>query len=223
MDTSTSRAIIYKTCNNCKLEKSTALFNKDKGGRFGVRGICKDCQKVVNRERYLANREKRLAKQKEYYQQNREKAIEYARQWSKDNPEKCKEYHEVYAEKYPEKERLRHFNKAKKYREEKPELVKEWDRRWRENHPEKVALKNQKRRAKYSEFLVTEKDIRKIYSSQCVACGTYERITLDHIVPLSRGGNHSLGNLQPLCFSCNSSKGNKLMSEWNVVRSNHLT
>jgi len=212
-----------KACSVCKELKLHSDFQKDSNVKTGLRSECKLCSKERDRKKYIKYREKRLAKQKEYYQQNREKAIEYARQWRKDNPEKCKEYHEVYAEKYPEKERLRHFNKAKKYREEKPELVKEWSKRWRENHPEKVALANQKRRAKYSEFLVTEKDIRKIYSSQCVACGTYERITLDHIVPLSRGGNHSLGNLQPLCFSCNSSKGNKLMSEWNVVRSNHLT
>lgn len=45
---------------------------------------------------------------------------------------------------------------------------------------------------------------------------------VDHIVPLSRGGNHSYENLQCLCKSCNSSKGAKLMSEWLPANDNDL-
>ncbi|MGW1160374.1 HNH endonuclease [Streptomyces sp. NPDC002519] len=33
--------------------------------------------------------------------------------------------------------------------------------------------------------------------------------TVDHIVPLSRGGEHSLRNAQTLCLGCNSSKQDK--------------
>ena len=38
--------------------------------------------------------------------------------------------------------------------------------------------------------------------------------TIDHIIPLIRGGNNLENNLAPCCRKCNSSKGSKLLSEW---------
>lgn len=38
--------------------------------------------------------------------------------------------------------------------------------------------------------------------------------TIDHIIPLMRGGDNMEKNLAPCCRSCNSSKGSKLLSEW---------
>lgn len=37
---------------------------------------------------------------------------------------------------------------------------------------------------------------------------------LDHIVPLSKGGKHSITNAIILCTSCNSSKGSKNLENW---------
>lgn len=44
-------------------------------------------------------------------------------------------------------------------------------------------------------------------SDTCVCCGTDEHITTDHIIPLDHGGAHHPQNCQPLCLSCNSSRG----------------
>ena len=41
----------------------------------------------------------------------------------------------------------------------------------------------------------------------CKFCGTTEDLTLDHIVPFSKGGDSTPDNLQTLCRSCNSRKG----------------
>lgn len=38
-------------------------------------------------------------------------------------------------------------------------------------------------------------------------------MTVDHIIPRSRGGNNDLTNLQPMCATCNLEKGNKLPGE----------
>lgn len=49
----------------------------------------------------------------------------------------------------------------------------------------------------------------------CCYCGKSDvKLTIDHIVPISRGGTNSLNNIALACGHCNSSKGNKTLDEW---------
>jgi hypothetical protein len=51
-----------------------------------------------------------------------------------------------------------------------------------------------------------------MYNHTCLCCGRQEpeiALTIDHVVPLSKGGAHDISNIQPLCGSCNTSKYNK--------------
>lgn len=43
--------------------------------------------------------------------------------------------------------------------------------------------------------------------NKCVKCGSTDRLTADHVVPKSMGGQDCLRNLQTLCYLCNESKG----------------
>ena len=42
---------------------------------------------------------------------------------------------------------------------------------------------------------------------KCLKCGAEDGLSIDHIVPVSKGGPNTLGNLQTLCMPCNISKG----------------
>ncbi|MDJ0616845.1 MAG: HNH endonuclease [Calothrix sp. MO_192.B10] len=47
---------------------------------------------------------------------------------------------------------------------------------------------------------------------QCQSCGkthTETQLTIDHIIPLARGGANDISNLQTLCFPCNRQKSDK--------------
>lgn len=44
---------------------------------------------------------------------------------------------------------------------------------------------------------------------RCVKCGRTDRLTLDHIVPISKGGTNAEVNLQTMCEPCNGRKGSR--------------
>ena len=43
--------------------------------------------------------------------------------------------------------------------------------------------------------------------NRCLKCGSSNDLSIDHVVPLSKGGDNNTDNLQTLCKTCNSSKG----------------
>ena len=52
------------------------------------------------------------------------------------------------------------------------------------------------------------------FGNRCAYCGSDEDLTMDHVVPLSKGGGLTRSNIVPCCKSCNSSKCNTDMEVW---------
>lgn len=66
-------------------------------------------------------------------------------------------------------------------------------------------------------YQVTVEDWMKIlrdFDYRCAYCRVTGPMTIDHVVPLSRGGRHAYSNLVPCCAPCNSDKANKTVIEW---------
>ena len=81
---------------------------------------------------------------------------------------------------------------------------------WETKVPAVVMLKKMQRRRAYSRFSKNNLFIRDLYT--CQYCSKlYGRIdlTIDHVVPLSRGGKTTWDNVVAACVSCNSKKANK--------------
>lgn len=59
----------------------------------------------------------------------------------------------------------------------------------------------------------------------CVWCGAGVedvKLTLDHLTPYSRGGNHDAKNLVTCCHRCNSSRGNRSVKAFAVVVADYV-
>jgi 5-methylcytosine-specific restriction endonuclease McrA len=56
------------------------------------------------------------------------------------------------------------------------------------------------------------------YRCQMVAGCTARATTVDHVVPLARGGTHDLRNLRAACWSHNSAGGARLTNQGRALR-----
>jgi len=44
-----------------------------------------------------------------------------------------------------------------------------------------------------------------------------KELTMDHIVPIARGGKSTKGNVAPCCKACNTGKKSRLLMEWDPI------
>lgn len=73
--------------------------------------------------------------------------------------------------------------------------------------------------------VVSERDWRRMlhrYHGLCAYCQERPGTERDHVIPLKRGGRYAIGNLLPVCESCNVSKNAKLLVAWKRIVSRGL-
>lgn len=178
-----------KKCPKCNTYKNLSEFGKHKQTKDGLKNYCRLCNNASAKAYQDLNRDKIRKANREYTRANSEANKARSKAWYESNKDKA--------------------------------LAVSLD--WQSKNKELVtAYKNNnrhKRRAmarSAGTYLVTGKDIAKIRKQKCVYCGATENITTEHVIPITRGGTHSIGNLTSACRSCNFSKGSKFIMEWRI-------
>ncbi len=65
----------------------------------------------------------------------------------------------------------------------------------------------------FKSVMLSRQNIFKRDAHQCLYCGSSNDLTLDHVLPKSRGGGSNWANLATACKRCNSIKGDKTPEE----------
>lgn len=148
----------------------------------------------------VANREQLLLKKRLDYQKNKNIYIKRAKEWQTTHREERNLSSREFRKKYPEK-------------------VKDWTDRWLVNNPGKrQEYRRARRNVEYNaEGSHTQKEwqiLKEYCNFTCLSCKKKEpeiKLTEDHVVPLGKGGNDYIENIQPLCGPCNSHKYLKII------------
>ena len=60
---------------------------------------------------------------------------------------------------------------------------------------------------------VNRREVLKRDNHRCQYCGSNKRLTLDHVIPVSKGGEHKWNNVVTACESCNQYKRDRTPHE----------
>lgn len=174
-----------KTCSKCKTKKDFTEFSKDKSKKDGLCYCCKACVKEYD--------DGRKDESKQYYEANRERYLAGMKQRYQDN----REHRLAYAHQY------RLINR---------EYLQAYEKQRYVDNPDSGRMLRAKSYGAEIGYLPgnIKESLKAWYGPTCMADGCNEtNVTVDHVIPLSKGGQHALGNLQLLCGSHNSAKRDK--------------
>lgn len=104
---------------------------------------------------------------------------------------------------------------------EKAEVIKEGTKTLRS---EKIIFKTptiirllQYVKIKFFKVVLTKRNILIRDNHQCVYCESKHNLTLDHLIPKSKGGKNDWLNLVTCCELCNKKKGDKTLEESKMI------
>ena len=214
-----------KECYRCGRTLLLAQFNKNNQRPDGLTGNCKECLSEVREgwdRKYNQSEKARATARRYYYSEKGQEVKKAYRQKYEPTEEQKERYRAAERERKHTAKRQEQF---KRYRQsEKGRAMKaEKDARYAKTEKGRFSKRKTeiKRRnsLKASDCTLTKEEwetIKAEHNHRCAYCGKKsKRLEMDHIIPVSRGGPHTMENIAPSCRKCNASKGNKLLSEIN--------
>lgn len=202
-----------KKCSRCGEEKPLSAFNARNGTPCGKQSFCKECNKKYTSQWEKEHRDESNARHRKWRSKNVEYNRDRVKQWAIENPEKQKERSLRWRKNNKEYDKER----AQKWRDENREKVREQGRKWYSKNKESRRIYNRSRKAQKkrpgSYTLIDIKILLAAQKNKCLACKKNftadDNYTVDHIVPLSKGGGNDITNIQLLHLKCNCKKKTK--------------
>ena len=194
-----------KTCRNCNTEKPYEEFHKKSSSPDGYATSCKVCKAAKDKEYREANKEQIAIKKALYRINNKEKISARDKKYYERNKDQIAE-------------------KSKEYREANKEAIKERKQKYYGSEKGRMLSrcawhKRRSRKKSTEDGTITKEaldNLMEVQGHSCFYCNasfsdmpTY-LIHLDHYIPLSENGAHSIGNVVWSCSKCNLNKGSSV-------------
>ncbi len=223
---------------------TTIYFYVNELGKDQLSSRCKKCiievaktnspKNVENKKRwYLNNRDKMKEYSHKHYLDNKEHYRELNKTWKEKNKDKIKRWFEQYYQNNRDYllEYHRQFYKEnkdqlaplyKEYKQKNKKRINLYNIEFRKTHDMSIpdARRKHRRRIVEKNAMTTLTKIQwqksiEYFDNQCVYCGSkQDKLTMDHYMPVSKGGDLSVYNIVPCCTSCNSSKHKHDFIDW---------
>jgi 5-methylcytosine-specific restriction endonuclease McrA len=198
-------SLSQKRCSKCGEWKDRSEFSRNKNNKDGCHHYCKVCggkqvmsSRAKNFDTYQAYQKEYRKKHPEIKDKDRVRRVQYYQKNKEELKRKSSEWRKKHLDYYRRKNKEWHAKNIEAARA--LALVRWWNRFVREKTNGGKFTKN--------EWF----DLKKKYNYTCLCCKRREpeiKLTIDHVVPIVSGGKNVIENIQPLCKSCNSSKGTK--------------
>lgn len=185
-----------KTCTKCGESKSLTEFHRRTNRKSGYSSACKTCCLAQKKAHYDKHRSKFVERNRAQYQANRERRLAYQKAYNEANVEQRRAYGRArYVEKWSTDPAFRERYYAATIRRKQ--------------------LLGSSSQEPYRRDDIFERD-----GWTCGICATLidrqvkwpdcGSASIDHIVPLSLGGDDIPSNVQAAHLGCNLSKGNRI-------------
>lgn len=215
-----------KVClGSCGTDLPLDAFGKFKEGKYGRRSKCNECRaqeekdcrsghpfteeqkeaaRIRTREWNQDNPERKAATTRIWYLSNTDKCKDNARAWQKRNPEKVATANRNWAALNRDKTR----GYARQWQAQNRELYHEIQKRWRAENQTYWRVRDAALRKTTSNFTLPQwLEVLGEFGHCCAYCLRGDcKLTMDHVIPISKGGEHVRENIVPACKSCNSRK-----------------
>lgn len=192
-----------KSCCRCHEHKPRSEFYGDNRATDGLQGACKPCFLYGQKKRTESRIDEYRAKRRDYYSKNRERLLA--------SNAKSREKH---------KDKI--LAGKRRYYQENKSAANACIKEWAKKNPEKysayrravvgrrrAAVKSGDKPPVIAKWILDQPKSCKWCGAECA--NNYQ---IDHIIPVARGGTHTIDNLAISCPSCNHRKSAKTLDRW---------